>query len=153
MPIRVQRYYFGRLNIISAYPDNKKDFLLQGLNSDTLLSARNYSWGFFEIEEAQYDENDYIYGFLVKYRPFAPSEFVNIETREIEEQEDRDRITAKSSFLLHIKTGIIAYHVSTEINDRLFRENFSSFLNKPMAIYLLMLKFKPSIKKKPFLRQ
>jgi len=130
MSIKTQRYYFGRLNIISAYTGSKKDFLVQGLNSDVLLFIRNYNWGFFEVEVIQDEEEEYLSGFLVKYRPLDPSEFVNVETREIQEQEVRDRITAKSCFFLHIRTGVVAYQVTTDINDNLFRENFCKLLQQ-----------------------
>ncbi|NJK29588.1 MAG: hypothetical protein HC851_07745 [Acaryochloris sp. RU_4_1] len=127
MPSRDSKYYFGRLNIVSAYEEEKKQFLEHGLNSGVLISERNYTWGFFEIESVV-EQDDYLSGFLVKYRPLDPEQFVNTETREIEEQEIRNRITAKLRFFLHIRTGIIAYQVVSQINEKSFRENFAKLL-------------------------
>ena len=127
MTSRDSKYYFGRLNIISAYEEEKKSFLERGLNSGVLISERNYTWGFFEVESVL-EEGDFLSGFLVKYRPLDPEQFVNIETREIEEQEIRNRIRAKSRFFLHVTTGIIAYQSVTEINEKSFRENFAKLL-------------------------
>ncbi|NJR54409.1 MAG: hypothetical protein HC768_07210 [Acaryochloris sp. CRU_2_0] len=83
--------------------------------------------GIFEIESVV-EQDDYLSGFLVKYRPLDPEQFVNTETREIEEQEIRNRITAKLRFFLHIRTGIIAYQVVSQINEKSFRENFAKLL-------------------------
>lgn len=127
MTSRDSKYYFGRLNIISAYEEEKKSFLERGLNSGVLIPERNYTWGFFEVESVL-EEGDFLSGFLVKYRPLDPEQFVNIETREIEEQEIRNRIRAKSRFFLHVTTGIIAYQSVTEINEKSFRENFAKLL-------------------------
>jgi len=127
MTSRDSKYYFGRLNIISAYEEEKKSFLERGLNSGVLIPERNYTWGFFEVESVL-EEGDFLSGFLVKYRPLDPEQFVNIETREIEEQDIRNRIRAKSRFFLHVTTGIIAYQSVTEINEKSFRENFAKLL-------------------------
>lgn len=127
MPNRESRYYFGRLNIVSAYNEDKKDFLERGLNSGILKYERNYSWGFFETEDVP-EQGEYISGFLVKYRPFDPEQFVNTETREIEDQEIRNRVKSKSRFFLHVKTGIIAYQVVNGISDSSFRRNFAKLL-------------------------
>lgn len=129
MPSRDSKYYFGRLNIVSAYEEEKKLFLERGLNSGVLISERNYTWGFFEIESVV-EQDDYLCGFLVKYRPLDPEQFVNTETREIEEQEIRNRIRAKSRFFLHVRTGIIAYQVVSEISEKSFRENFAKLLEE-----------------------
>ena len=127
MTSRDSKYYFGRLNIISAYEEEKKSFLERGLNSGVLIPERNYTWGFFEVKSVL-EEGDFLSGFLVKYRPLDPEQFVNIETREIEEQEIRNRIRAKSRFFLHVTTGIIAYQSVSEINEKAFRENFAKLL-------------------------
>jgi len=37
MTSRDSKYYFGRLNIISAYEEEKKSFLERGLNSGVLI--------------------------------------------------------------------------------------------------------------------
>ncbi|MEB3308630.1 MAG: hypothetical protein VKJ02_00185 [Snowella sp.] len=131
MPSRDPKYYFGRLNIVSAYTVEKRLFLERGLNSGILVAERNYTWGFFEIAPILVPTTEleaYLTGFLVKYRPSDPEQFVNTATRAIEEQEIRNRIKAKSRFFLHIKTGIIAYQITGEINNKAFRESFSKLL-------------------------
>jgi len=129
MPSRNSKYYFGRLNIVSAYEEEKKPFLERGLNSGVLIPEKNYTWGFFEVENVV-EQDDYLCGSLVKYRPLDPEQFVNTETREIEEQEIRNRIRAKSKFFLHVRTGIIAYQIVSQISEKSFRKNFAKLLEK-----------------------
>lgn len=130
MSTRASLYYIGRLNLISAYRDDKKTFLLRGLRSSVALPVKTYAYGFFKVEEVQYDIEDYISGFLVKYRPSEPSEVVDTDTREIEDQEFRDRVRAKSRFFLHVKTGIIAYQVFGEFSEKVFKKNFCDLLEQ-----------------------
>lgn len=130
MPTHTSLYYVGRLNLVSAYHDEKKTFLLNGLNSHTALPVKTYEYGFFTVEEVQYDGEEYLSGFLVKYRPSEPTEVVDTATREIEDSEFRDKVRAKSRFFLHIKTGIIIYQVFGEFNERSFKKNFCDLLER-----------------------
>ncbi|WP_238393145.1 hypothetical protein [Myxacorys almedinensis] len=63
MSSRDSKYYFGRLNIISAYDEEKKVFLERGLDSGVLTSAGSYNWGFFEVGSI-IEGDDYLSGFL-----------------------------------------------------------------------------------------
>jgi hypothetical protein len=129
MPSKDSKYYFGRLNIVSAHEreGENKLFLERGLNSGILNHEEKYTWGFFEIENIL-EQDDYFAGFLAKYRPSDLEQFVNTETREIEQQEIKNRIKSKSRFFLHAPTKIIAYQVTGEIKYKAFCRNFSKLL-------------------------
>jgi hypothetical protein len=137
MANRAFRYYFGRLNIISAYTEEKKTFLERGLNAGTLIPQKSYTWGFYEIESILDNNDHYLSGFLVKYNPLDPKEIVNNDTRTIEQQEARNHIKSKARFFLHIKTGIISYQPTSGINEKSFRKNFSELLEASYENFLI----------------
>jgi hypothetical protein len=141
MSTQISKYYLGRLNIISAYSGEKVDFLFNGLNTLAVLPARAYSYAFFESEKLEYPNDDstddYLTGLLVKYRPSEDGETVDWATREIEEQEVRDRIKCKSRFVLHIKTGIIAYQVIGDFTEKIFRHTFCDLFERAHHDYFV----------------
>lgn len=130
MSTQINKYYVGRLNVISAYPGEKVNFLLNGLSTSTVLTARAYSYVFLESERVEYaglaenSTEDYLSGLLVKYRPTEDGETVDWSTHEIEDQEVRDRVRCKSRFIIHVKTGIIAYHVVADFTEDHFKKQF-----------------------------
>ena len=56
MSTRVSTYYIERLNIISAYSNDKEVFLTQGLTSQAHLPTKSYTWGFFEVDRLVREE-------------------------------------------------------------------------------------------------
>lgn len=130
MSTRVSTYYIGRLNIISAYSDDKEVFLTKGLRSEIHLPAQTYAWGFFEVDRLVREEEVYLHGFLVKYRPSESTEVVDISTREIEPSEFNDKVKAKSRFFLNVKSGILAYQILGDITDKVFRRSFCDLLHR-----------------------
>lgn len=126
MAVRNIQYYFGRFNLIAVY-DNKREFVLRGLQGGNNVQARGSVWGFFEVEEIADEGEAYIYGYLVKYRPEGEEEIVVRETQQIEDEAVRNRVVAKSRFFLHVQSGMIAYHpISKQIDKEQFRSHFAS---------------------------
>ena len=137
MSIRVSTYYIGRLNIISAYSDDKEVFLTQGLTSQAHLPTKSYAWGFFEVDRLVREEEVYLHGFLVKYRPSESTEVVDISTREIEPSEFNDKVKVKSRFFLNVKSGILAYQILGDITDNVFRRSFCDLLRRAYDNFLV----------------
>lgn len=125
MAARRVKYYFGRFNTIGVYT-NKFDFVLTGLSGGKLNTYARSEWGFFEINPLEFEQEQYITGYLVKYKPQTEEEVVVHETQQIEEESVQNRVVAKSRFFLHISSGVIAYHpISGTITPDQFRKHFA----------------------------
>jgi hypothetical protein len=124
MTTRTVQYFFGRLNLIAVF-DNKREFLLTGLRGKSIIHIRNSGWGFFEINEIEDRGDNWLYGYLVKYRPETDEEKVVTETHTIEDEIVQDRVKAKARFFVHIESGVIAYRtISNHISRGQFVNNF-----------------------------
>ena len=124
-------YLFGRLNLIS-YQTDKKSFIINSLRTDKQFNQRDNEWGFFNIQEISINDNDdYIQGDLVKYKSKSDEEIVDIKSRKTTNTSINDRLLAKSPFLLHIHSGLIAYHpVSSHIDSMQFRQIFARLIEE-----------------------
>ena len=117
---RAHRYYFGRLNVIASFI-NKRGFILKGLSTSELLELRGFKWGFFDIEPISDSTGEYFTGYLAKYKPTIEEEVADEEVRKIGREEATKRIAAKSRFFLHVESGLLAYHPTTnKINRKQF---------------------------------
>lgn len=124
MAVRNVRYFFGRFNLAATY-DNKRDYVLQGLRGGTIIQGRGSGWGFFEIEETLVENEQWVYGYLVKYKPEGEEEIVVRETQQIEDEAVINRVMDKSRFFMHLSSGIIAYRpISNQISRQQFTERF-----------------------------
>lgn len=125
-------YYFGRLNIICWYQGEKKnEFLLNSLKSNVKISFRDYKWGFFNVEKFRYEETDYIYGLLVKYRSTYEEEIVDEENNVLLNTLITDKAVAKSNFILDLDSKIIAYHpVGKDITPSAFSRFFCKLIKE-----------------------
>ena len=125
-------YYFGRIHIEDYADRDKKEFLLQGFLARITLDVRNVRWGFFRIQEIQDTElGNFILGYLVRYDPETEVEIALPDSHEISEEIHENQIVAKSHFLLHVKSGIIAYRlIGSIIDNRKFIDRFSRLIEK-----------------------
>lgn len=114
---------FGRLNLIAHY-DDKGEYLLNSLQADKQINKREFDWGFFDITEFKYEDQKYIAGNLIKYKSVLTEEFVDRLTRKTTNTPLNDRVVAKAKFVLHIKSGLIAYHT---INNYITHQQFQKF--------------------------
>jgi hypothetical protein len=121
--IREMIVLFGRLNLIANY-DDKGKYLLTSLQADKQINVREFDWGFFDVSEFEYEDQRYILGNLVKYKSKLTEEFVDKQTRRTTNTQINDRVVAKSEFILHIKSGLIAYHT---INNHITHQQFQKF--------------------------
>jgi hypothetical protein len=110
MPKRNARFYFGRLNVISARNEKTK-LINEGLTANSVLEKRGQRWGFFKVREVETDDTTFIHGYLIKYRP-RTEEVAVPETRELNGEMIENLVVAKSRFFLHPRSLVIAYHPS-----------------------------------------
>lgn len=118
------RFLFARLNLIAEY-DDKRTFLLKGLQHRRTRKVRNNLWGFFDVEVVP-THRDYATGYLVKLRSEQPEEVGDLETHAIATTHVQNRAISKSRFFIEIPTGLIAYQlVAPHIPQRTFEEQFA----------------------------
>ncbi len=129
MAQREVRYYFGRLNVITARTD-KQDPIIAGLFAEAarpqaIAVHRGLNWGFFRLGRIQTPLGEFVHGFLVKFRPRTEEEIAIPETREIDDRMIENLIEAKARFFIHLPSHIIAYHpFGREISRRVFASRF-----------------------------
>ena len=123
-------YYWGRLNLIAAYT-SKYDFLLTCLQSGAHIFKNNHDWGIFDVKEINIANYTFVVGHLVKYKIKKVEEMVDRAQKKLTATEIKDLAIAKSRFVLHIDSGLIAYHpISRYISDSTFRKVFSMLIEK-----------------------
>ncbi|GJQ61066.1 MAG: hypothetical protein SCALA702_01190 [Melioribacteraceae bacterium] len=120
------QFNFGRFNLIASYSDKAK-FLEKGLRTNKFLILREFEWGFFDIGKLSTNSNDdFLTGYLVKYKPNEVDEVVDTKKRKLLDQVLNNSVRSKARFFLHIKSGIIAYHCpANHISQKQFKKNFS----------------------------
>ena len=132
MPNKPVKYYFGRFNLIATY-QNKKEFLLRGLQTKKYIPHRNHLWGFVEITEIKTNQGLFIHGYLVKYKAESGEEVVLPEKHKLGEVRVPNTVEAKSRFFLHIESGLIAYHpVGGQIENEMFSERFVEIFHEAL---------------------
>ena len=121
---RTVKYYFGRLNLISA-EKNKYDLLIRGLTARKNLSVGAFYWGFFDVDEVSASNGAFVHGYLVKFRPEYLEQVANPRTHNLEDQSVANFVVAKSRFFLHVHSGVICYHpVGSSISRGVFVDRF-----------------------------
>lgn len=131
MSKREVKYYFGRLNLMAQYETDKEEFIINGLTKGVEINIRDYKWGFYDIEKIKSDIGIFISGYLVKYNPKRDEEVVNSDMHKLTLEEIRDSVKAKSRFLLHAKSGVIAFHpIANQIEIEQFINNYVEIFMK-----------------------
>lgn len=120
----MSRFLFARLNIIAEYSD-KRQFVFKGLTGHQTRKVRSHLWGFFEVEELA-DFPDYVTGYLTKLKPLYAEEVGDLETHQLGTADVANLAVAKSRFFLHVRTGIVAYHViASHVTRPIFETQFA----------------------------
>ena len=130
MPRLTKRYQFGRLNLMATF-DDKAEFLKKGLSTQVSLTQRAHKWGFFNITTLTDDTVDFLTGYLVKYKPESEEEVADENQHIVTLEQAKDRITAKSRFFLHIKSGLMAFRlIGAQIGFAQFSKMFCQLFEK-----------------------
>ncbi len=128
MPRRYRTYYFARLNLLGTW-NNKREFLFSALTSKITESRRKFRYGFFDAIEVEAPEGVYAFGHMVKYKPILEGEIVDEQKREVVEGGLPMGVVAKSEFLFHYGTSLVAYRpISNRLSQRQFRLVFASLI-------------------------
>lgn len=123
-------YLFGRLNLIATF-DDKFKFIYDSITTDNIVSSRTkkFKFGFFEVEEIHIEEHLFLVGSLTKFVPNEDSEVVNLQTRKIDKDLNKNQVVAKSNFYLDPESGLIAFNpIGTDISEKAFREKFAEII-------------------------
>lgn len=119
------KYYFGRVDMFSALGD-KKGLINKALNSSDIEFVGQYKYGFFEPKKIWIDEEEFVAGYLVKFKPILEKEVVDESRHEVIDREISDGVIAKSRFYLHCKTMVFSYRpIVGKISAQQFRKIFS----------------------------
>lgn len=128
MTIASVNYYFGRLNLISAYSD-KEEFLLNSLRKGVVIDKRDFEWGFFNVSVILMDGVKFYSGYLTKYKSQKEEDTVDEVKKQLSKTTIQNRAIASSIFFLQPITGIIAYHPRPGIiGINQFKEIFSELI-------------------------
>lgn len=124
------KYIMGRLNLIAAY-DDKYHYLLNSLKSNTFVNSgmKAYKYGTFNIEPVEVENQLFLQGTLTKFSPIEDAEKVNTEDGTIFMDTDTNNVVAKSNFVLHVKSGLIAFRpMGSDITTHAFRKHFPEII-------------------------
>jgi len=125
-------FYYAKVSILNLLFTEKittYDLLLHGLSSKKIVEKRNKKFIFGDIESLKVNDNQYIYGKVIKYADIA-EETINIEFKKTVEQVVDDKIIAKSHFVIDLKENIVLYtEVKNHINKNSFLEIFLDLLS------------------------
>lgn len=121
-------YLFGRLNLVAHY-DDKRTYLISLMESRKYLHKRGFEWGIFDVEALVADGQAFIFGHLCKYLPSDSEEIVDKSAGKTGQRPVDNHLVAKSPFVLHVKSGLIAFHpVPNHIVPSTFRKMFAELL-------------------------
>ncbi len=138
METRETTFYIGRLNIIYSRNIDKKTFLLNSFNQNVYLTRYKFEWVFLETETSRFQSNDFILGYLVKNQPRRQDEQVDREKKRLRPIEWSDMAIAKSKFILHVHSGLIAYNPRPKhIPEKSFRNAFAYLIEKANEDFLV----------------
>lgn len=122
MPRGVQIYQFARLNLLGQW-DDKHVFVSDALASGATESKGKFKYGFFDLEEVELESEMFAFGRLVKYKPLLEGETVDERLHQVVEGGLPQGVVAKSEFLLHYDSDVIAYRpVASRLSPAQFRE-------------------------------
>jgi hypothetical protein len=132
MKEKTVKYVMGRLNLIASYK-NKFEYINNSIRKNVIINSlsKRYNYGIFQVENKIIDNEQFIIGTLTKFRPFEEEEKVNLEKGKIYVNEDKNNVVAKSNFMLHVKSGLIAFRpVGNNISENAFRNVFAEIIEK-----------------------
>lgn len=145
MPRGHRTYYFARLNLIGSW-DNRRAILFSALTSKVTETRRSFRYGFFDAEDIETAEGVFAFGHMVKYKPVLEGEIVDEQRREVVEGGLPMGVVAKSEFLLHYSSSLIAYRpISNRLSQRQFRLVFASLIEAAHHDFFIGVELQPIV--------
>ncbi len=136
MPIQERCYTFGRLNVLAGHrltgdPKEKRNLILGSLQHGNIAYYQDFGWGFFDVSEMSYQGEDFAAGYLVRFKPVCEEEVVDDQSHRVTLEALSNRVSGKSSFFLHYRTGILAFHpASGKVSAAQFRQRFAQIFEE-----------------------
>lgn len=125
------KYDFGRLNLVAGcIYESKFDYLTKSLSYKGSIPDNTFEWGFIGIEAITSGQERLLSGDLVKFRT-TEEETVDKVTYSLDFVTLDNLVIAKSPFILHVPTGLIAFRpIQGKISINQFREFFCKVIMK-----------------------
>lgn len=125
-------FYFGRLNVICPYvKEEKREYIYKSLNTGEKIIEKDIKWGLFNINKTKHEGEVFVTGYLVKYKDENIEEVVDEDEGTLTTARLQDKIIAKSEFVIHLFSGIVAYgNISDAIGNTQFRKQFCKLIEK-----------------------
>jgi hypothetical protein len=128
-------YFFARLILVGRYTEtlaSKRDLIGQALSADSVVEHHSYLWKFLEVAQFRDDDGGgYFTGFLAKFRS---EDVERVEGAHVGVAPVEDKIAAKARFILHVRSGIIAYHpVRQGISMTSFERRFAELFQRGLG--------------------
>lgn len=126
-------YLFGRLNLIASFTSfsEKEDYLWNSLRAKIYINDGINNWGILDLNKHEFNSESFFTGKLSKYTPDAEEKQADTLNKQIKTVGIKDKIIASAAFVLHVRSGLIAYHViSNKISRNQFCKKFSEIIMK-----------------------
>lgn len=128
MKQRRHTYFFARLTLAGPW-DDKKSAIEDALQGDIAVVKGRFNYGFFDFEPLEVDSTRFDFGRVVKYKQLLEGEVVDEESHQVVVGGLPKGIVAKSEFLLHSATGLLAYRpIASRLSAYQFRTVFAALL-------------------------
>ena len=128
MKPRRHTFFFARLTLAGPWED-KKSATEAALQTDVAEERGRFKYGFFDYQPLYLDDTRFAFGRIVKYKQILEGEVVDEQSHRIVERGLPRGIVAKSDFLLHSATGLLAYRpVASRLSAHQFRSIFAALL-------------------------
>lgn len=126
------RYFFGRVNIFPHKVfEEKRALLVEGLQAGVSLITHGIRWRIFNVQTIENDVGEFVHGYLGRYKDEGEVEVAIPERSLIDIQTVANLVSARAQFFIHVRSGLIAYHVVPKlIRPEIFRTRFTHLLIK-----------------------
>lgn len=116
------KFVFNRYHLISSNKiEDKKEFLLKGIDSRVATKFRDYAYRVIDVTEVE----GFIVGSLIKYDPYSVNEVFNDQTGKLSEGGIKNKIVAKALFLINMDESLIIFEtVPNWISKQTFTDRF-----------------------------
>ena len=109
----------------------KLALLQEWMTAGATISDHNIIWRIFEPKIVEHSLGTYIVGYLGRYKEQTAIEVASQKGAALDTLTIENLVSAKASFFLHVKSGVMAYHcVKKLIEPEIFRFRFTLLLLK-----------------------
>lgn len=124
-----ETYYVGR--VLKSGVDFGQEKLISAFKNAGPIMSRKYFWSFVDVEEVEYNKEQFVVGKLAQYSESSEIDVVEPRTRSRKKDITRNQIQAFSKFVyLPDHSGIVFQNHWNSITGAAFRSHFREIINK-----------------------